>query len=65
MSNIPKPSKKMLAWVAAVLVIALSQEMGIPGDTAEQIKWVTMTYLGAQGAADFGKGKAQAQKEGA
>ena len=56
-------SKKAKAFLIGLVTLVCSKLLEMSEETTKQIVQVVIAYLGAQGVADFGKGKAQAEKK--
>lgn len=58
-------SKKHLVAVVAILIVALNRKLGL-GLEDQEVKWIVAvagSLIIGQGAADFGKGKLQAEQK--
>ena len=52
-------SKKSTATLIGILLVAFGPKLGLTQEAQDQIVYLVLAYVGAQGLADWGKGSAQ------
>ena len=50
-------SRKFLVAIVSTIVMLAMQEGGAAPEVIEAVKWILVSYLGAQGLADYGKAR--------